>query len=240
MQNKRKKTRAVLFDAGNTVVFPRVDLMAAILNRLGYPATMDDFYQAEREGKQRLDDWLWPQIRSGNVPAKADYYYWTEYLRALVERVSVPEAKQQAVALELAEGFKEITTWSRVFPGAVDYLKSLRQRGYRLGVVSNSLGLIERQLNAVGLAECFEFILDSHYVGFEKPSPEIFRLALAQSGAEPSEALFVGDLYSTDVGGAENAGLTGVLIDWVGAYSQVHVPRITALHELDALLDAPS
>lgn len=240
MPNKRKKTRAVLFDAGNTVVFPRVDLIAAILARLGYPAAVDDFYHAERKGKQRLDEWLWPQIRGGNVPTKADYYYWAEYLKAVVEQVGVPEDKQQAVALELAEGFKEITTWSCVFPGAVDYLQSLRQRGYTLGIVSNSLGLIERQLKAVGLAECFEFILDSHYVGFEKPSPEIFRLALAQSGTEPAEALFVGDLYSTDIGGAENAGLTGVLMDWVGAYPHCHVPRITALHELDALLDAPS
>lgn len=240
MQNKRKKTRAVLFDAGNTVLFPRVDLMAAILTRMGYPATVDDFYQAEREGKRRLDDWLWPQIRSGNVPTKADYYYWTEYLRALVERAGVPEARQQAVALELAEGFKEITTWSRVFPGAVDYLQALRRRGYILGVISNSLGLIERQLNAVGLAPCFEFILDSHYVGFEKPSPEIFRQALAACGAEPSEAVFVGDLYSTDVGGAENAGLAGVLMDWVGAYPDAPAPRITNLPELDAFLQVQS
>ncbi|MGH9352501.1 MAG: HAD family hydrolase [Terriglobia bacterium] len=236
--HKRKKTRAVLFDAGNTVVFPRVDALARTLTSLGYPAQADDFYEAERTGKRRLDEWLWPQIRGGNVPRKADFYYWAEYLKALVERVGVPEAKQQQVALQLAEGFKEIATWSRVFPGAIGYLQALRQRGYVLGVVSNSLGLIEHQLKQVGLAVCFEFILDSHYVGVEKPSPEIFRLALAQSGCEPSEALFVGDLYSTDIGGAENAGLTGVLMDWVGAYPDARVPRITSLPDLDPILES--
>lgn len=235
---KRNKTRAVLFDAGNTVVFPRVDVLASTLTSLGYPAQADDFYEAERKGKRQLDEWLWPQIRGGNVPTKADFYYWAEYLRALVERVGVPEAKQQEVALQLAEGFKEITTWSRVFPGAINYLHALRQRGYILGIVSNSLGLIERQLKEVGLAACFEFILDSHFVGVEKPSPEIFRLALAQSGCEPHEALFVGDLYSIDVGGAENAGLTGILIDWVGAYPEATAPRITSLPELDAILES--
>lgn len=210
--------------------------MAAILAAEGYPAQVDDFYEAERKGKQRLDEWLWPQIRAGKAPAKADFYYWTEYLRALVEGVGVPEEKQQAVALQLAEGFKEITTWSHVFPGSMEYLSDLRRRGYALGVISNSLGLIERQLNSVGLAPCFEFIIDSHFVGFEKPSPEIFRLALERARCEPSEAVFVGDLYSTDIGGAENAGLTGVLIDWVGAYPQASVPRITVLSELDSVL----
>lgn len=230
------KLRAILFDAGNTVVFPRVDVLAQDLTRRGYPATADDFYHAEREGKRRLDEWLWPQLRDGSVPSKADYYYWAEYLKALVERVRVPDAKQQEIVAALAERFKEISTWSRVFPGAVEYLQALHARGYILGVISNSLGLIERQLRQVGLADCFEFIVDSHYVGFEKPHPEIFRQGLERSGCQPDEAFFVGDLYSTDIGGAQNAGLAGVLMDWVGAYPDAPAPRITSLPALESIL----
>lgn len=228
--------RAILFDAGNTLIFPRLDLIAPVLSRLGYSATVEDFYQAERIGKRQLDDWLWPLLRSGETPRKADYYYWTEYLRALAGIARVPTEKQVDVMLEVAEGFKQISIWSRIFPETSSYLESLRRRGYRLGVISNSLGLIEAQLHGVNLAGHFEFIIDSHLVGVEKPHPEIFRMALERCGHEPEETIFVGDLYSTDVGGAENAGLKGVLIDGVGAYPQARSPRINSLPELDRIL----
>jgi HAD superfamily hydrolase (TIGR01662 family) len=236
IQQMPPKVSAVIFDAGNTLVFPRIDLIAPILRRLGYNATVDDFYHAERIGKRKLDEWLWPLLRNGNTPRRADYYYWTEYLRALVERVRVPKEKQQEVGLQLAEGFKEIHIWSHVFPETPAYLETLRRRGYLLGIVSNSLGLIESQLRRVDLARYFEFIIDSHFVGVEKPHPEIFRLALSRCGCEPAEAVFVGDLYSTDVGGAQNAGFHGVLMDWVGAYPEAESPRITSLPELDSIL----
>ncbi|MGH9395340.1 MAG: HAD family hydrolase, partial [Terriglobia bacterium] len=168
----------------------------------------------------------------------ADYYYWTEYLRALIVRVGVPEKQQEEIGGQIAEGFKQVNTWSHVYSGTVEYLRALRGRGYFLGVVSNALGQIEAQLQRVGLAACFEFILDSHIVGVEKPHPEIFQLALARCGFSPSEALFVGDLYSTDIGGAQNAGLNGVLIDRVGAYPEARVARIVSLPELDQIIEA--
>lgn len=229
--------RAVLFDAGNTVVFPRVDLLALEMTRLGYAATSDDFFHAERVGKRKLDDWLWPQLRAGLAPRKADYYYWTEYLRALVEQVGVPEARHVEIETRMADAFKRVSTWSSVDPGTMEYLVALRQRGYHLGIVSNALGQIEAQLQCVGLAACFEFIVDSHLVGVEKPHPEIFQMALARCGLDAAEALFVGDLYSTDIGGAQNAGLDAVLIDRVGAYPEASVARIASLPELDEIIE---
>jgi FMN phosphatase YigB (HAD superfamily) len=49
--------------------------------------------------------------------------------------------------------------------------------------------------------------------------------------------VFVGDTYATDVGGAQLAGLRGVLIDQVGAYPQAECPRITSLPELSKVLE---
>ena len=85
------KVRAVFFDAGNTLIFPRLDEVAEDLTALGYPATVEDFHAAERAGKAKLDEWLWPQIRKGQVPRRIDHYYWGEYLAALMQRVKVPE-----------------------------------------------------------------------------------------------------------------------------------------------------
>ena len=43
-------------------------------------------------------------------------------------------------------------------------------------------------------------------VGVEKPDPEIFAIAIGHAGVAASEAIFVGDTYATDVGGAQLAG----------------------------------
>src|SRR5438477_5684743 len=83
--------RAIFFDAGNTLIYPRVEELAEDLTQQGYPATAEDFYAAERAGKARLDEWLWPQIRRGEVPRTIDHDYWGEYLRALMEGLQAPE-----------------------------------------------------------------------------------------------------------------------------------------------------
>ncbi len=231
--------RAVFFDAGNTLIFPRVEDLAQDLTAQGFPATAEDFYAAERAGKQKLDEWLWPQIRQGVVPRTIDHYYWGEYLRALMERVHAPEAEHERLMARVADGFKDIRLWSRVLEDTPTILGALRAEGYFLGVISNSVGTMEEQLNRVGLATYFHTILDSAIVGVEKPHPEIFQIALSRAGIEASQALFVGDTYSTDIGGAQLAGLRGVLMDRVGAYPHADCPRINSLPELDQILESP-
>jgi putative hydrolase of the HAD superfamily len=233
-----RKIRAVLFDAGNTLIFPQLEEIARDLTGLGYPASVDDFYVADRIGKRKLDEWLWPQIERGEAPRKADYFYWTEYLRAVIERVGVPEDQQQEIGSQLAAGFSRPTVWSRMFPETAWCLEDLRRKGFVLGVISNSLGFIEEQLRHANLADYFSFIIDSHLVGVEKPHPEIFRMAVERCGCSASEAVFVGDLYSTDIGGARAAGLHGVLLDWIQAYPEAPAPRIRSLLELEVALVA--
>lgn len=228
--------RAILFDAGNTLIFPRVELLAEDLSAQGYPATSEDFYAAERSGKAKLDAWLWPQIRSGQVPRIVDRVYWEAYLKTLVERLAIPKKDREQVMRRVAEGFRDIQLWSRVLPDTPPFLEALSAQGYTLGVISNSVGTIADQLGRVDLARHFDAIIDSAIVGVEKPHPEIFQIAVARVGVKPSEAVFVGDTYATDLGGAQLAGLHGVLIDRIGAYPQVDCPRITSLPELGNVL----
>jgi putative hydrolase of the HAD superfamily len=231
-----RKLRAIFLDAGNTLMFPRVEELARDLTAEGYPATAEDFFAAERHGKRKLDEWLWPQIRRGEVPRTIDHYYWGEYLSALMKRIRAPEAERERLTGRVASSFRDITFWSRVLPETPPFLDSLRAQGYFLGVISNSVGTMEQQLSRLDLAARFDAIFDSAVVGVEKPHPDIFRLALTRAGVAASDALFVGDTYSTDIGGAQLAGLSGVLLDRVGAYPDAQCPRITALPELSGLL----
>jgi HAD superfamily hydrolase (TIGR01509 family) len=232
------RIRAVFFDAGNTLLYPRLDERARDLTAAGYPATVDHFHTAEREAKKRLDAWLWPQIRKGEVPRTIDHYYWGEYLRVLMESIGAPEAEHPRLTTLVANGFRDIRCWSVIMPETPGYLASLKNRGYFLGVISNSVGTLDGQLKQLGLREYFHTVVDSAIVGVEKPHPEIFSLALHSAGAVAQEAVFVGDTYATDVGGAQLAGLHGVLIDRIGAYAHCECPCITTLQELDTMLAA--
>ncbi|MGO8814117.1 MAG: HAD family hydrolase [Terriglobia bacterium] len=234
---KSSHVRAIFFDAGNTLLYPRLDERARDLTEAGFPASVEDFHAAERAAKEKLDIWLWPQIRQGNVPRTIDHYYWAEYLAVLMEQVGVPESERPRLIQMMIEGFRNIRTWSVVMPETPGYLASLKEQGYFLGVISNSVGTIEDQLKHVGMRNYFQAVFDSAIVGVEKPHPEIFQMALASAKVAANEAVFVGDTNATDVGGAQLAGLRGVLIDRIGAYPHVEGPRIKLLPELDKVLE---
>jgi HAD superfamily hydrolase (TIGR01549 family) len=235
---KSTHVRAIFFDAGNTLLYPRLDERARDLTAAGFPARVEDFHAAERSAKQKLDAWLWPQIRRREVPRTIDQYYWVEYLAVLMDLISAPEAEHARLIRVVADGFRNIRTWSVVMPETPVYLASLKEQGYFLGVISNSVGTIEDQLQHVGLRDYFQAVFDSAIVGVEKPHPEIFQLALASAKVAAHEAVFVGDTNATDMGGAQLAGLYGVLIDLIGAYPHAECPRITSLPELDPILAA--
>ncbi len=234
---KSSPIRAILFDAGNTLVYPRLDLRARDLTEQGFPARVEDFHAAERDAKKKLDVWLWPQIRKGEVPRTIDHYYWAEYLASLMNIIGAPPSEHQRLIRLVADGFRDIRTWSVVMPETPGYLAALKERGFFLGVISNSVGTIEDQLRNVGLRDYFQAVFDSAIVGVEKPHPEIFQMAVAKAEVPAGEAVFVGDTHATDVGGAQLAGLRGVLIDRVDAYPDAECPRIKFLPELDSLLE---
>lgn len=229
--------RAVFFDAGNTLLYPRMDDLAGEMTALGYPATAEDFYAAERQGKRILDEWLRPKLQQHDLPPAVDRVYWVEYVKVLFDRLKVPLDRHEAVTSQLVERFRNILLWSRVFPDTAPVLERLRASGYFLAVISNSVGTVEEQIGRAGLGQYFQFVLDSSIVGVEKPHPEIFQMALNRAAVSPSEAVFVGDTYATDIGGARGAGIRGVLIDRFGAYDgTVDCPRITSLDELEPVL----
>ncbi len=230
--------RAIFLDAGNTLLFPQLDALIQDLEKAGFRVRAEQFHQAERAGKRKLDEVLWPQIREGRVPRASNGVYWEKYLDALLKQISAPEKTVPAAIEVVMERFRDIHTWSKVLPETVPVLASLKSAGFFLAVISNSDGSVEGELRRAGLRDYLEFVIDSSIVGVEKPHPEIFEIALERAGMMPQEALYVGDTYATDIGGAQLAGLRGILLDRVGAYPDATCPRITSLSELSAMVGA--
>ena len=123
------------------------------------------------------------------------------------------------------------------FPDAAPALSELRSRGLRLVVASNWDCSLPTVLERVGLGPLLDGVMSSGVAGATKPAAALFRAALELAGAEPGEALHVGDSLDNDVAGALALGMDAVLIARGDARAPAaRVPVIDSLARLPPLV----
>lgn len=225
--------RAVLFDAGNTLIFVDPSRALDVLTAYGAPDDDAVFEAAERTARLHLTGLL----STPQPPPEVDA--WRGYFRTLLEGLGIDPDRRRAAGKALWRAHEDDHMWTRTDPRTVEALERLLDEGYRLGVVSNADGRMEAVLHRVGLARHFEFVIDSHRVGVEKPDARIFeaaleRLAIGAGAPRPEECLYVGDLYAVDVMGARGAGMRPVLLEPFGQYTDrgldvARIPDVAAL-----------
>jgi len=217
--------RAIFFDAGNTLVFPdRAKTLAPLIAR-GVAVSEEFIFASERAARHFRD------ANAAGDPKHTDQQYWNIFYG---EMLSHFPAHQDALP-ELVAAARSSSSWCVVPPGTRETLLALKRK-YRLGVISNSDGGMPDLFARLGLADCFETMIDSGIVGYQKPHPEIFQAALREVEVPAEESVYVGDVYSIDYMGARAAGMQAILIDPYGTYARNGVPRITRLDELELML----
>ena len=129
-------------------------------------------------------------------------------------------------------------------PGAFEVLTALKPR-YRLGVISNTVGSGDAELNAAldkaGLRSLIDALVTSRDFGKAKPDPAIYVEGARRLGVPLAATVMVGDRLDTDVAGALNAGIPGVWLKHPGAVALAGISPtqvITRLAELPAWLEA--
>ncbi|MBM4255458.1 MAG: HAD-IA family hydrolase [Deltaproteobacteria bacterium] len=131
--------------------------------------------------------------------------------------------------------FAQTEAW-QLYPEARATLVELRDRGFKLGVISNFDSRLFGLLEGFGIAPFFDPIIISTRAGAAKPDGEIFTQALSCLGLDAEEALHVGDSIHADIVGAHATGLLPVLIDRRGAEADAaHYHRIQNLAELSTI-----
>ena len=100
------------------------------------------------------------------------------------------------------------TEYIRLYPGVTDALKSLREKGYRLWLLSNAQRVFTAyELNHLGLAPYFDGIYLSSDFGCRKPDIRFFSALLKEQLLQKENCLMIGNDLATDIAGAKNAGL---------------------------------
>jgi putative hydrolase of the HAD superfamily len=123
-----------------------------------------------------------------------------------------------------------------LYKNTKEVLQKLKDEGYKLGLISNTLPNTRKILTMHNLEKYFDTIILSPEVGLFKPNKKIYEIAIKNLNLKPYELLFIGDEYQADVLGPRSVGmysfqinrkyhsdhniqnLDGVftLIDWIG------------------------
>lgn len=218
---------AVLFDAGGILVLPDPTVLAPLLAYYGGDPSIEAHVRAHYRGMA---------VKSSTGKGEE---FWDEYNAAYVEAVGVPSDHLDAAAAMLGRT-RSAYLWRWPIPSSVAALRALAEREVPLGVVSNASGQIEEMLRRGGVCQVgpgdavpMRVIVDSHVVGYTKPDPRIFDVALVHfAEIDRDRIAYVGDSVTMDVGGARAAGLHPVLLDPHDDHDGADFDRIRSLEEL--------
>jgi HAD superfamily hydrolase (TIGR01509 family) len=101
-----------------------------------------------------------------------------------------------------------------LFPGALDLVLALRERGCTIGIVTNGFAATHHEkVDLLGLRPYIDGLFLADEMNMVKPNPEIFRHVCRTLGSVPERTAMVGDRYDRDIIGAASVGLFTVLID---------------------------
>jgi len=112
-----------------------------------------------------------------------------------------------------------------------EVLTELKNRGYKLGIITNTVTSREEHvrmaLRRIDVEKYFDAIVTSVDVGFNKPDEKIFLAALKAVNVKPEETVMVGNRISADILGGNRVGMKTILYKWNERYPD----KITSLEE---------
>ena len=221
--------RTILFDMGGTLDgdgLSWLDRFLALYKTFGVELPRDSIRDAfdAAERRSALDK----TIASSNLAPMIELHVkWQLAHLGLGDR----ELKQH-----LVEGFIEPVRQAAA--ENAPFLANLVERGFKLGVVSNGCGNVEKLCADLGYAPFLSVIVDSQRVGLFKPDPAIFLHAAEKLGGDPGTMMMVGDSFDRDVRPAKKAGMKAAWLEGA-AGRECPDPSLVDLH-LRRLADLPA
>ncbi len=196
-----RNIKGIFFDAAGVFYYrpePTELYALKLLGQLGLSAALSE-----------RDRDLLESLRSRANRGSVDHeMYWDQFL-----------SMRGVTQLEQRQGLiQQILEYSNnVLPvaGGREALAGLKQRGFILGLVTDTMYPVEwkvRRLEKVGVAEFIDVIACSTAIGVHKPVPAAYLNALEQAHLTPSESAFVGH-EPAELEGAHRTGIATVAVN---------------------------
>jgi putative hydrolase of the HAD superfamily len=205
--------KAVISDFGGVLTTPLMNFFAAFQDTSGVPLEALGKAMARIATEQGVHPLF--ALEKGELSE--------ERFVALLEGAVSTELSRPVRLHGLADSY-----WSELDTNEemVAFLRSLRERGVRLALLTNNVREWEpRWRRMIPVDELFEVVVDSAFVGMRKPDPEIYELTLDRLGLRAEDCVFVDDI-EVNCQTAERLGMRAV---WFRDTEQ-------AIGEIDAAL----
>ena len=201
----KKRYKAVFFDLGGTLRIALNDepymrharrKMAEIA---GADMPYEDFYQLVEDRYEPYRKWA-----LGENKEAGDEELWCKWLLPDYDPVHIAHACH-----ELSFQYRQSKGRRVVVDGGVEVIRTLFERGYRLGIISNLIGETEVPdwLEEDGLDKYFSSVVLSSVCHLRKPCAEIYRIASQELDVDLADCVSVADNVKRDLSGAIDAGV---------------------------------
>ena len=131
---------------------------------------------------------------------------------------AVPKGTEEAAIDQMIPVFREhynahCLDKTRPYDGIQELMKALRDRGYKLAIVSNKIDSAVKELNAKFFSDYVDVAIGEREGIRRKPAPDTVVQALEELKSAKHEAVYIGD-SEVDLQTAANAGLPCISVLW--------------------------
>lgn len=138
---------------------------------------------------------------------------WWEFMNAHFFRSFVSLGISESDAKSASEKVRDIIMQPsnyNLFDDTVYVLEKSKEKGHTNIILSNNYPELETITDALGITRCFDRLIVSGIVGYDKPRKEIFDIA--KSFYPDEDFIMIGDNPVADILGGKSAGMTTVLV----------------------------
>ena len=181
---------------------------------------------------------LWTQYNIGEISKE---YLMLERFRRVLADAGCQAPYDKVLARHLDRVYLEcLGRLDALVPGARELLAYLRDKGYKIGVLSNGFREVQHnKLRSAGIDGMIDLVVLSDDIGINKPDRRIFDHATRMAGTLPEHSLMIGDNPDTDMAGAVRAGWHSIYFNRDGRQPHATDPEtieITSLQQALGLL----
>lgn len=224
---------------------------------IDFDGTLVDYLEAETKALEKLGERY--DMDPGTIPEMVKNYkeknkkLWSSFERKEIDIPTIvktrfthikklyPEFTSDPDLLneEYLDNFVETT---EIEEEIVDLLHQLKEKGYKLIIVSNGIHNIQtRRIGRLGLFDVIDDFVTSEEAGAPKPATNMFELAhqkiekISGRTISKEEILMIGDSYNADIIGSQNYGIASC---WVsnGETSNKHDFTINSFKDIEKYL----
>ncbi len=123
--------------------------------------------------------------------------------------LKIPDSLIQEAALSRQNRFRQ--SLHNISKNTHDTIRELKKRGFKLGLISNADAMEIAAWHQASIAPYFDTALFSCNVGYSKPDPRIFEMALEKLEVPANRCAFIGDGGSDELITARKMGMMTIL-----------------------------